>query len=449
MHILIKAREIFLGTTRKTRIISSVGLLFAVLAFGAVAVAPVGPDASDLSAKTIAQELLLPDVSDQIAALEAQPTQEYVRVEKVRAGDTIGSLLSRMGVNDPVAVAFIKSDSTARALLNLKADRVMEVRVSGTGELQWLSMEVSEGKEGAVKDIVVTRNEKGLVAVDASADLEKRIEMKTGVIRSSLFAATDAALIPDPITTKFVDMFSTHIDFRADLRKGDRFNIVYETFWQNGAYVRSGRILAAEFVNAGKAYQAVWYDPPGGKGGGYYGFDGKAQKKAFLKSPVAFTRISSGFGVRVHPIMGTMRNHKGIDFAAPSGTPVKAAADGTIESAGYRGGYGNMVVVKHWGQYSTAYGHLSRFASGTRKGTKVRQGDVIGYVGTTGMSTGPHLHYEFRVNNVQQNPRSSDVPDAQPLTVAEMGKFRVEAEEMERRFMLLNPDAKPVKLARK
>ena len=199
-------------------------------------------------------------------------------------------------------------------------------------------------------------------------------------------------------------------------------------------------------MNAGKTYQAVWYDPPGGKGGGYYGFDGKAQKKAFLKSPVAFTRVSSGFSMRVHPVTGNWKQHKGIDFAAPTGTPIKAAADGSIESIGYRGGYGNMIVVKHWSQYSTAYGHMSRFASGMRKGTKVRQGDVIGYVGTTGMSTGPHLHYEFRVNNVQQNPRSIDVPDAQPLTVAEMVLFRKASEDMEHRFLLLNPD---VKLAKK
>ena len=317
----------------------------------------------------------------------------------------------------------------------------MQAKVAGNGELQWLSMEVAEGKDGATKDVVVTRNENGFVAVDASAELERRLEMKTGVIKSSLFGATDAASIPDPVTMKFVDMFSTHIDFRSDLRKGDRFNIVYETFWQNGTYIRSGRILAAEFVNAGKAYQAVWYEPSGG----YYGFDGKAQKKAFLKSPVAFTRISSGFGMRVHPVSGYSRAHKGIDFAAPSGTPVKAAADGTVELAKYSGGYGNMVVIKHWGNISTAYAHMSRFAGGLRRGQKVRQGDLIGYVGSTGVSTGPHLHYEYRINNVQQNPRAIAMPEAQPLTVAEMAQFRKAAEEMEHRFALLNPDVKLVK----
>lgn len=265
--------------------------------------------------------------------------------------------------------------------------------------------------------------------------------MRSGVINSSLFAATDAARIPDPITNKFVEMFSTNVDFRADLRRGDHFNVVYETFWQNGSYVRPGRILAAEFINAGTPYRAIWFDAPGNKGG-YYNFDGKALKKAFLKSPVAFTRVSSGFSMRVHPISGKWKQHKGIDFAAPSGTPIRAAADGTIDAIGYHGGYGNMIVLKHWAPYSTAYGHMSRFASGMHKGSKVHQGDVIGYVGTTGMSTGPHLHYEFRVNNVQRNPMSIDMPNAQPLTTAELQKFRAVKEDVLHRFALLNPAIK-------
>ncbi len=449
MHILLRAREIFFGATRRTRIISTVGLFFALCAFGAVAVAPSGSDVNALTSRTVAQELALPDLSDQIAALEAQPAQEFVREEKVQSGDTIATLFSRLRITDAAALAFIKADRTANALLHLRAGRIMQAKVNASGELQWLSMDTSDVRDPNNKDVVVTRNEKGFVAVDASADLERRVEMKTGVIKSSLFGATDAASIPDPVTMKFVDIFSGNIDFRADLRRGDRFNIVYETFWQNGAYIRSGRILAAEFVNDGKAYQAVWFDPQGGKGGGYYGFDGKAQKKAFLKSPVAFTRISSGFGTRVHPVSGYTRAHKGIDFAAPSGTPVKAAADGTVELAKYSGGYGNLVVIKHWSNISTAYGHMSRFASGLRKGQKVRQGDVIGYVGSTGVSTGPHLHYEFRLSNVQQNPRAIAMPEAPQLAAAEMAEFRRAAEEMEHRFVLLNPDAKPVKLAKK
>ncbi len=447
INILQKAKAIFLGTTRKTRVVSSIGLFCAVCAFGAVAVAPATSDEGELPTRTIVQELALPDISNQVAETETQLSEEYVREERVLSGDTLGVVLSRMGVSDPAAQAFIRSDRTASKLLNLKAGRVVQAKVSNTGELLWLSMDVSESNEGATKEIVVTRNDKGFVSADASAALERRVEMRTGIIRSSLFGATDAARVPDPVTTRFVDIFSSNIDFRSDIRKGDRFSIVYETFWQNGTYIRSGRILAAEYVNAGRPHQAVWYESEGGKNGGYYDFAGKAQKKAFLKSPVAFTRISSGFGMRRHPVSGYSRAHKGIDFAAPSGTPIKAAADGTVEHAGWRGGYGNMVVLKHWGSYSTAYGHMSRVA--TRRGAKVRQGDVIGYVGSTGVSTGPHLHYEFRAGKAQVNPRAIAMPEAPPLRTAEMAKFRKAAEEMEHRFAALNPDFKPASLAKK
>ncbi|MBS1170926.1 MAG: family metallopeptidase [Burkholderiaceae bacterium] len=441
MDILQKASHFFQNGSLKARIIVAASLLFGFTTFGAIAVAPLTPDASEQPKAVIKLELDLPDLSEQIASLEDQTlAQNFVREEKVRLGDTIGTLLSRLGVNDNAAIAFIKSNTTANALLKLKAGQVIQATVAANGELLRLATTATDSSD-SLKNIVVTREEHGFTAVDGSAALEKRVEMRSGVIQSSLFAATDTARIPDPVTGKFVEMFSTNVDFRADLRKGDQFNIVYETFWQNGSYIRPGRILAAEFVNAGKTYQAIWFDAPGNKGG-YYTFDGKALKKAFLKSPVAFTRVSSGFSMRVHPVTGNWKQHKGIDFAAPSGTPIKAAADGVVESAKYSGGYGNLIVLKHWGQYSTAYGHLSRFASSLRKGQKVSQGDIIGYVGTTGMSTGPHLHYEFRVANVQRNPMSLDMPNVQPLTTAELQKFRAIKEDMLHRFALLNPALK-------
>ncbi|RJX32978.1 MAG: M23 family metallopeptidase [Oxalobacter sp.] len=449
MHLLDITKKIFLGTTRKARIVSSIGLFLAVCAFGAVAVAPGAAEEEDLPTRIVTQELALPDISNQIAEFETQLGQEYVREERVLSGDTLWALLARMGVSDPAAMTFIRSDRTASQLLRLKAGRVVQAKVSGVGELLWLSMEVSEGRAGEAKDIVVTRNENGFIAADASTALEKRIEMRTGVIQSSLFGATDAARVPDPVTSRFVDIFATQIDFRSDLRRGDSFSVVYETFWQNGTYIRSGRILAAEYVNAGRPHQAVWYESQDGKLGGYYDFNGKPQKKAFLKSPVAFTRISSGFGVRRHPVYGYSRAHKGIDFAAPSGTPIKAAADGSVAFSGWKGGYGKMIVLKHWGSYSTAYGHMSRIVSSMRRGAKVRQGDIIGYVGSTGVSTGPHLHYEFRVGKAQVNPRAIVMPEAPPLRSAELEKFRKAAEEMEHRFAVLNPDFKPVKVAKK
>ena len=178
----------------------------------------------------------------------------------------------------------------------------------------------------------------------------------------------------------------THLDFNSDLRRGDHFTVVYETFWQNGQLLRTGNILAAEFVNAGETHQIIWFERLPGKGD-YYDFSGKSNKKAFLKSPLEFTRVSSGFATRIHPVTGNIRQHKGIDFAAPTGTPIRAAADGTINFSGWQNGYGNFIVLKHWGAYSTAYGHMSRIAPGMSRGKKVSQGDIIGYVGSTGLST--------------------------------------------------------------
>lgn len=409
----------------------------------------MAPDAADLPVRSITEELAVPSLSEQIAKLQADD-QLYLREEKVRPGDTLATLLSRLGVQDDAAAAFIKSDRIAHNVMQLKAGRRVQAQTDQDGLLQRLSTTFSDGSDQPVKNIVITREGNRFTASEVSAKIERRIEMRTSQIRSSLFAATDAAQIPDSIATQIVDMFATNIDFASDLRRGDRFNVVYETFWQNGEYVRTGRVLAAEFYNGNNTYQSVWFDEPGNKqGGGYYTFDGKSLKKAFLKSPLEFSRVSSGFSMRVHPISGLWKQHKGVDFAAATGTPIRAAGDGVIDFAGKQGGYGNAVVIKHWNNYSTAYAHMSRFASGMRKGTKVSQGEVIGYVGSTGWSTGPHLHYEFRVNNQPRDPMSIDVPNAQPLTGAELQRFRTVASEIRHRFALLNPQDNGIKLASK
>lgn len=429
--------RLLFGSSRKTRIVSATALFLAACAFGAAGVAPMAPDAADLPVKSIIQELDLPSLSEQVAALEKRD-QNYVREEKVRSGDTLAVLLDRLGVHDNAAAAFIKNDNTARRVLELKAGKRVQVQTADDGSLQWLSTTVANGRDNPAKNLVVRRDGDGFKAFEAAADLERRVEMRSGDIKSSLFAATDAAQIPDNVAIQMVEMFSTDIDFGSDLRRGDRFNVVYETLWQGGELVRAGRVLAAEFINDGKTYQSVWFDEPGSaQGGGYYGFDGKSLKKAFLKSPLEFSRISSGFSMRVHPISGAWKAHKGVDFAAPSGTPIRASGDGTIEFIGSQNGYGNVIIIKHWNHYSTLYAHMSRFASGLTRGAKISQGEVIGYVGATGWATGPHLHYEFRVNNEPRNPLSIDVPNAQPLAGAQLQRFRLVAAEMTHRFALL------------
>jgi murein DD-endopeptidase MepM/ murein hydrolase activator NlpD len=434
-----------LGTTRKARLMSASAIFLGACAFGAAGVVPLAPDAADLPVKSIETDLELPDLKDQIAALQ-QNEQTFVHSERIRAGDTLGGVLTRLGVNDADAVAFIKSDRKARQLMQLRTGKRIQAQTGADGQLLWLRASVFDSSDTPTKQVAVTRKGERLVAEEQPVKLERRIEMRSRQITSgSLYSATDAATdgsrLPDSVVVQLIEMFSNAIDFRSDLKAGDRFNVVYETYWQDGELVRTGRVLAGEFVNRGLLFQSVWYEDPVTKQSGYYSLDGRAQKKGFLKSPLQFSRISSGFSNRVHPISGQWKAHKGIDFAAAHGTPVKAAGDGTIDFAGVQGGYGNFIIVKHWSGYSTAYGHLSRFASGMRRGAKVKQGDVIGYVGSTGWSTGPHLHYEFRVNNQQRDPTKLKDIAQQPLTASEKVRFTSMAAEMHHRFQLLRPGA--------
>ena len=436
----------FVGSSRKHRIISASALFLALCAFGAAGVAPMAPDASDLPVQSIVEELALPTLAEQIARVTPS-TQTFINEERVRSGDTLAALMQRLGISDDEATAFIKTDPIARGIMQLKVGKRVQARTDAEGRLVWMSAADNDTRDnGPVRNLLIRRDGEGFKASLAAAALEKRVEMRSGEIRSSLFAATDVAQIPDSVASQIVDMFSTSIDFATDLRRGDRFNVVYETFWQDGEYVRPGRILAAEFRNAGSTYQTVWFEEPG-KPGGYFGFDGKSLKKAFLKSPLEFSRVSSGFSMRVHPLSGKWRAHKGVDFAAAVGTPIRASGDGVVEFAGSQNGYGNVVVLKHWSNYSTAYAHMSRFASNLRQGQKVSQGDVIGYVGMTGWSTGPHLHYEFRVNNEPRDPLSVDLPNVPPLAGAELQRFRKVAGDMTHRFALMLPQEETTRVA--
>nr|WP_314540738.1 peptidoglycan DD-metalloendopeptidase family protein [uncultured Massilia sp.] len=428
-------------TSRKTRIVAGGAAALALCAFGATAVAPIAPDPADLPVKSISQDLQLPNLADQIAALQ-QDEQQFIREERLRPGDSLASVFTRLGIEDQQAQAFVRSDKTARAILSLKTGKRVQAETDENGMLLTLRATVPVNSN-EFKTITVSRKGEKFVSDLAPAQLERRVEMRSREISTSLYAATDAntdgAQIPDSVVNQIIEMFSTNIDFRGDLKRGDRFNVVYETFWMDGEMVKTGRVLAGEFINRGVAYQSVWYEDPVSKQGGYYSPDGKSLKKAFLKSPVAFNRISSGFSMRVHPVFGTWKQHKGVDMAAPSGTPIRASGDGTVDFVGVSNGYGNMVVLKHWSNYSTAYGHMSRFASGLRRGQKVAQGDVIGYVGSTGWATGPHLHYEFRIGGQATDPMKLKNLQQQPLTTGELNRFRTAAADMSHRFSLLTP----------
>ena len=269
----------------------------------------------------------------------------------------------------------------------------------------------------------VSRDASGLKADVLHDPLESRPRVLKGVINSSLFEAVETAGGHDQTAVGLADIFGWDIDFVLDIQPGDSFVVSYQELFQNGVYVKDGPILAASFTNAGRQYKAVRYLDPEGSAH-YYTPDGRSMHKAFLRAPLEFTRVSSGFNsARKHPILNLIRAHKGVDYAAPIGTPVKAAGDGRIAYAGPKGGYGNVVIIEHSSSITTVYGHLSRFAKGTRVGQHVSQGTVIAYVGMTGLATGPHLHYEYRVNGVFKNPQTVSLPDAQPIEASWRADF--------------------------
>src|SRR5690606_19206536 len=262
----------------------------------------------------------------------------------------------------------------------------------------------------------------GFSAQERTTAAIRETRIAEGEITSSLFGAADQAQIPDAITMEMVDILGSRIDFLKDLRKGDRFRIVYDAYMHDGEEVGTGHIRALEFINRGKTYSAVWFQK-GQESGGYYDFSGASLKGAFLRTAIKYTRISSRFGMRMHPIHKHWSGHKGVDYAAPSGTPIHATADGTVQFIGWQNGYGRVIILKNSGKYSTVYAHQSRFAKGLKKGDRVQQGQLIGYVGSTGWATGPHLHYEFRINNRPVDPLAVDLPVARTLGPTDRDAF--------------------------
>lgn len=398
----------------------TLALCGAVVAFATIA---PSPDAEVLLGRVAVAEPF--PIRTEEALLPA-PTS-FIREERFQRGDTLAVVLGRLGIAEADAQRLARIPQTRL----LRAGSTLTAEVRPDGEL------VSLGFLGARDALVrIERDGDGLRATEERDALGVQTVMKSSVIRLSLFGASDAAGIPDSVAMQLADIFGGDIDFHRDLRKGDRFSVVYESLTLNGRTVRAGRVLAAEFVNHGKVHRAVWFPGSDGKGG-WYAPDGKNLRKAFLRSPLEFSRVSSGFGMRMHPFLQSWRAHKGVDYAAPIGTRVRSVGDGVVEFAGRNGGYGNMVVVRHQGQYSTLYAHLSGFARGLRKGMRVAQGETIGSVGQTGWATGPHLHYEFRIGSEARNPLTIALPAALPVPAHELGAFRVYSESLTARLDLL------------
>lgn len=369
-----------------------------------------------IAPETATERIQLREVRQDITLPAAQPVaaadgETYWREEAILRGDTVGSLLARLQVDDPEAVAFLRGARGARALYQLFPGRTLRAVTTGEGRLLSLRYAKDDSSE-----LVVRREADGFATAEEEIATQTELVMASGVIETSLFAATDGAGVSDAVAVQLADIFSGEIDFHRDLQPGDRFSVVYEALFSGGVFLRAGRILAAEFTNEGRNYRAVYFQDPQGRGG-YYTPQGNNVRKAFLRSPLEFSRITSGFtSTRLHPVLKIWRAHKGVDYGAPVGARVRATADGVVEFVGQRGGYGRVIVLRHTNGYSTLYAHLSGFAKGLRTGQRLNQGDPIGFVGMTGLASGPHLHYEFLVNGVHKNPLGLGIPAGLPVS---------------------------------
>ncbi|HEV7356827.1 MAG TPA: peptidoglycan DD-metalloendopeptidase family protein [Steroidobacteraceae bacterium] len=359
----------------------------------------------------------------------------------VGRNDTLDGIFRRMSLNKADLAAIRSLPGIRQSLDFLKPGDAIKLTHTD-GDIKELMRKVSE-----TQTLDVVRQDSGFEAKMINNPVEVRVRRASATIDSSLFQAAGAADISDMVALKLANVFAWDIDFVLDIREGDRFTAVYEQVYQDGKYLRDGEVLAAEFVNNGKMYRAVRFVSDSGSVG-YYSPNGLAMRKAFLRAPVEFTRVSSAFNPhRHHPILNLIRGHMGTDYAAPTGTPVHAAGDGHVSFEGQRGGYGNAIVLAHGANISTLYGHMSRFARNVHVGSRVQQGDVIGYVGMTGLATGPHLHYEYLIGGVHRNPQTVQLPGAEPLRAQELQRFRAAAAPMIAALSPPPPAAPPAAVA--
>jgi murein DD-endopeptidase MepM/ murein hydrolase activator NlpD len=386
------------------------------------------PDAASLPQRSLSEDVSADGLSAQVDTLASLPLDLH-RSTITRSTDSAEALLLRLGVSDAAAASFLRRDPLARRVVQGRGGKLVQATTDANGRLRQLiarfPTDVASERQTHFTRLTLDQVNGHWQARTESAALTKGIRLGSGNIRSSLFASTDEAGLPDTVAIQVAEIFSTDIDFHRELRKGDTYSVVYESLSADGETVPwnegAGRVLAAEFVNAGRTHQAVWFVDSQGRGG-YFGPDGASRRRTFLASPLEFSRVTSGFAMRFHPLLKSWRAHLGVDYAAPSGTAVRSVADGVVQFAGRQNGYGNVVEIKHGNERSTLYAHLSRI--NVHKGERVEQGAHIGAVGATGWATGPHLHFEFRVAGKHQDPlviaRSSE---SIPLDPADRGRF--------------------------
>lgn len=362
----------------------------------------------------VTQTLALPDVSheeNEVTAKNIHNTQQSVAVKSVivRRGDNMATIFAKNKFSATELHAIMSLGKPTRSLKNLRPGESITLQRDSNGRLSGLIH-----KKNLLESLEVVRNKDGFTAKKIILKPEVRVAYAMGEISSSLFEAGQAAGLPQSLTMELAAIFGWDIDFVLDIRSGDQFRFVYEEHYLDGEKIRNGNILAAEFINRGRSYRAVRYTNDRGRAD-YYTPEGLNMRKAFLRTPVDFRRISSRFGKRKHPILNRMKLHTGVDYAASRGTPIRATGDGKIIFRGRKGGYGKAVIIRHGSKYQTLYAHMSSYNRKARFGSKVRQGQIIGYIGSTGRATGPHLHYEFRVHGRHRNPLTVKLPSASPI----------------------------------
>jgi murein DD-endopeptidase MepM/ murein hydrolase activator NlpD len=395
------------------------GLLAYMLAKNPASVPAEQPSGAATAISTTAPTLVAPVIPDPTVPPPLGDTIEFV----VRRNDTLDRIFRQLQLSLADLASIRDVPGVRERLDQLRPGDTIKL-THEEGNVHALSRRISD-----TEVLSVTRGDSGFAAEVINTPIEIRSARATGTIDSSLFVAARAAGVSAEMIMQLAnDIFGWKIDFALEIQPGDRFNIVYEQKYRNGEYIGDGRILAADFTNDGTLYRAVYFHSADDKISDYFAPDGRSMHRQFLRAPLDFTRISSNFSLaRRHPILNTIRAHKGVDYAAPMGTVIKAAGEGRVSFVGVKGGYGNVVILEHGAGISTLYGHMSRFAKGLRNGQRVNQADTIGYVGMTGAATGPHLHYEYRINGVHQDPRAVKLPDAAPISARYLAEFQSRA----------------------
>ena len=416
-------------TSAGKRLASALAAALSVATLTAFAVAPLAEEPPPPNLRIIEPVALLPQ------PLEIEG--DFLRQAVISRGETLGSLFRKLGEQDRELIDFVRTDTTARKLLRLQAGATVRAEVDNQNRITSLSYPLgsSDSTEQPMR-LELQREEGQWQAAIVPMVMDRSLVTRTATISSSLFAATDQAGIPDAITAQIPEIFAAELDFHRDVRKGDKLRVVYESFTdpETLADGKPGKLLAVEYQSQDRRLEAVWFERDDGTGD-FYNFDGRTLRKTFLRSPMEFTRITSGFTEgRRHPVFRDWRAHKGIDYAAPTGTKIRTIGDGVVDFVGVQRGYGKVVIVKHDRERSTLYAHMSKFAPKVSEGARVDQGDVIGYVGQTGWASGPHLHFEFLVNGEPNDPAAVLPPPEPPLDMQALARFKEETGDLLQRM---------------